>query len=686
MRVQSLWACVVAAAVANWAGPVRGLVIEHFENDGPGSFPGAWYDIDNAHSPSPRVRHDANGINGHHLEFSSPFFGDTANGFETIGMMLPVGLRHDGDYLQVAVQLPSGGDQIGAWLMLNGEPFSGGSHVPAASIGLESLHAQFSHASASAHGAGDFGAVALDTWYYLRATIRDAGGMAGAIDSFDFQIFSDAAGTNLVAQKTGISFAGGEGNITDIALRTFPQSGSPVGVALFDEITTNVELPPPFVRPADYGRQWVRDNPFNVFAWGSGGDIHDPLFAQLSFSGVEVRDGYFYQAGEADREGMNWYAYLEELYTGPPLTAEIQRKINRFVLQGGPAGSILISDEPPIETMPSLGVVADWIRANHPRMMIFATVGYGPTSEYVDEMMATIRPDVLLYDIYPVLKGQAFDMDYHFEYLMFIRAKAAQYDVPAYAWLQSFEDTLRRLPSESELRLLAYSYLAAGYKGLGYYRYTSASPDTISNALVDLNGQPSELFDSAAGLNPEIHRLGKVLRFLESTDVRFIAGQYLRFGFLATTNDTPTGLQDWTPGAGGDPRLVSATVQPGQYGQHKNGLIGFFEDDLGRNYFMLVNLFQGAGLNADNAALQFVLQFDASVDQLWRLNRLTGEIEMVPLVGHTLVWTLPGGTGDLFAWHPDFIPEPRTAGIVGIILTVSACFHGIVRGYGPASP
>jgi hypothetical protein len=83
-------------------------------------------------------------------------------------------------------------------------------------------------------------------------------------------------------------------------------------------------------------------------------------------------------------------------------------------------------------------------------------------------------------------------------------------------------------------------------------------------------------------------------------------------------------------------------------------LIGFFTDDFGDNYFMLVNLYQDKNLTVAQTALDFIIEFDSSIDSIWRLNRLTGEAEEIALVDHILNLTLPGGTGDLFKYDNGF--------------------------------
>ena len=427
-------------------------------------------------------------------------------------------------------------------------------------------------------------------------------------------------------------------------------------VAGHELVAPTVQVPPPFVRPADYGKQWIRNHPFNIYAWADG-DVYDPKMQALHFTGIEARESY--KAANAQREGMIWNAYEDDFYDGPVLTDALKQKISNFVIQGGPSGAINLADEPPIAAMDNLGVTANWIRQTYPQMMIYVTSGYGDTDQYLNKLMTTVRPDVLMYDMYPILRNQAFDRSMHFAQLAWIRDQGMRYDVPVYAWLQSFEDSVRRLPSESELRLEAFSYLAAGFKGLGYYRYAAASANTIPKGLLDLNGVPTALYGPASKLNPEIEHLGGVLRFLESTAIRYVPG---------SISNPPSGLSPWSSGAGGDLHLINAQVDltdPNSIGLGKDGMIGFFTDDQQRQYFMLVNLYQGSTLTEEDAAVRFSLTFDSTVDHLWRLDRTTGQVQMISLSNHTLLWTLGGGTGDLFSYQADFVPEPSCAAMVG---------------------
>jgi hypothetical protein len=234
--------------------------------------------------------------------------------------------------------------------------------------------------------------------------------------------------------------------------------------------------------------------------------------------------------------------------------------------------------------------------------------------------------------------------------------------------------------------MLAYSYLATGFKGLAYYRYNGSSPTTIPMGLVGLFNNPGPLYDAAADLNIEIQNLGEALKFLTSEDIRFVPG---------SVGDMPTGLVDWSAGAGGDPHIIDVTVDltnPANIGAGKDGLIGFFTDDDGDYYFMLVNLYQGQSLTPAEAALDFTIEFDSSIDSIWRLDRITGLAEEIPLVDHILTLSLPGGTGDLFKYgdglFPGMLSLPGDADGDGDVdaddMAVISANYGLATGNGAA--
>ena len=140
--------------------------------------------------------------------------------------------------------------------------------------------------------------------------------------------------------------------------------------------------------------------------------------------------------------------------------------------------------------------------------------------------------------------------------------------------------------------------------------------------------------------------LGVYLRSLESTDTRFIPG-----GTGSEPNNaTPAGLTDWEYGAGDTDNILDVYVNladTDNRGLRKDGMIGFFKDDNGNLHFMLTNVYHGSELSADDATLGFVIEFDDDINSLTKYTRW-GTTQTVTLTNHTLVTTLPGGTGDLY--------------------------------------
>jgi len=87
-----------------------------------------------------------------------------------------------------------------------------------------------------------------------------------------------------------------------------------------------------------------------------------------------------------------------------------------------------------------------------------------------------------------------------------------------------------------------------------------------------------------------------------------------------------------------------------------DALIGAFRDDNYQPYFMLTNLRHGAGMTESEAMGSFKIIFDDTVNAIYRLNRTTGQIDVIPLVNHSLIeHELGGGSGDLCNYTGDFL-------------------------------
>ena len=268
-------------------------------------------------------------------------------------------------------------------------------------------------------------------------------------------------------------------------------------------------------------------------------------------------------------------------------------------------------------------------------------VNVGVSQHFID----VNQPDILMSDYYPLrISGVTFFSDW-LNYLETVRSLALANNLPYHTWLQGDGEPSMpngRLASESDLRMLLFSGLTYGFSGFNYLSYLNQTQDL---AIVDREGNPTHVYYSAQAAHPEVFRLGEVLKYATSDSVFFIPGQV--FGIPNPVWGDTSGVE-WQAGIDPDDHMVEITIL--EDGNRKNGLIGFFTADDGEELFMLTNLHSGQPLTAAAGLVTFEVVFDDSVDSLLRLNRLTGEEEVVALTNHTLTTVLPGGTGDLYKY------------------------------------
>ncbi len=421
--------------------------------------------------------------------------------------------------------------------------------------------------------------------------------------------------------------------------------------------------PPPKAGEAGFGRQWLRERPLTVMGeWinTTPGGYQVTPFDMNEYLGMNMNTVFSFVSTEATaaaaRAGVDWQM-AANIAPGVPLTQEHKYAINNAISRGHAAGWYL-PDEPQSQTdLRYAAEYARWMNANHPELPLTSNV-YRTDISFLNSVVETVRPDLLSFDYYPFSSSGSTDANGWFGALMNVRQVSQAHQIMYGGWLQSFHLSgwNIRTPSESDTRYNGYTLLTAGYTTLNYYVYDNGPSTTVASTFLDSNGNPTAVYYYTATANKEYATIGKSLRFLTSSDVRFVPGSHTVSGSITAPNSTPSGLTNWAAGAGGDPHLTSVAVSSGQVGLEKDGLIGFFYDDDGQNYFMLTNLYHGASLSAAAASLSFSLTFDSTINEVLRLNRTTGAEELLPLTNHQLTWTLPGGTGDLFKYNVgDFI-------------------------------
>lgn len=477
-------------------------------------------------------------------------------------------------------------------------------------------------------------------WSHFAFTFDSATGIMkmyrnGALEtsSINFGPYTSTTHTLRIGAENPTDTFAGRFLMDDLRItNTVLQPGAGTGIG---ELAWNASLSTgPVEQPRDpeFGKNWVRSNPFMVSSWGK--PAFEELHADANFNTAQSSQAMTYVPG-------HFQGAFNELNDAARTTVQ-------WGVTAGVTGWLL-RDEVPPEYINGVADVAEYVRLVDPDSLIYVSLAnINPT--YIDQVLTTIKPDAFVYGFYP-WEGHTNATDKlraHLDNMQTARLKSLEHDIPVFSFIQSFDDLNNleqnpndnnRLPSGSELRTELFTKLSGGFKGVSYYLFDlyNQSP-RFEKALVDANGNPSVLYPHAAQANAEIQVLGQSLRYLESTDWRHIWG--------GVTSFTPNTIPQWDSSAG-QGQILDIEIE-GAPANLKDAMVGYFEDDLGEEYFMLVNMWHGVGLGPDSLIADFTVTFDSAIDAIWRLNRLTGQVEEIPLIANAFTFSLPGGTGDLF--------------------------------------
>ena len=154
--------------------------------------------------------------------------------------------------------------------------------------------------------------------------------------------------------------------------------------------------------------------------------------------------------------------------------------------------------------------------------------------DYVETFLSTVKPDVLCFDHYVLVKEGVLQegtlVPNYFENLEIIRAAALRHGVPAWNGILAWSHSVYASPTPAQMRWQVWTSLAYGMQGIMYFTYW---PDPEQKpgmpAIVDSGGQPSAIYPEVKKLNHEMQTLGKTLLTLTSTGV-YHAGEIPRGG------------------------------------------------------------------------------------------------------------------------------------------------------------
>ncbi len=184
--------------------------------------------------------------------------------------------------------------------------------------------------------------------------------------------------------------------------------------------------------------------------------------------------------------------------------------------------------------------------------------------EHVERFMTEVKPRVLSYDHYALMKDDTERADY-FRNMEIIRAAGLKHNVPYWYIFLITPHYGYRDPSEGDVRWQIYTALAYGYKGLVYFTYWSVKAEGFGQSMIGHDGERTSRYWLGQKLNAEVNEIGPILAALRSTAV------------YHTAAERPVGTR-----APGPEALVQQTEGGGL-------VVGELEGPHGRRYLFLTN-------------------------------------------------------------------------------------------------
>ena len=419
------------------------------------------------------------------------------------------------------------------------------------------------------------------------------------------------------------------------------------------------------------GWDYVLNNPFTLMGRSRGHSLSfdAATYAAANYSVLFSSEANVNIIAEGEAQGLPWHHHVQASQSGAnngfgglnqQLKDQTWAAWNAATNPASSAHGWHIWDEPRGYHI-NQGYVTetfDWVRQTFPDQLDY-TVTLGPFSDaasywggpnipaggytfqdYQDDLITMVQPDLLLYDsyIFPLDGGTSNPIWGPLN--VSDAAKAA--GIPYWAYMQSFGSNSlhRRVPSESDIRLHVFTHLAFGFSGIVYFTYEPS----VGPAQVDANGVPEQLYYDVQKLNPEAFHLGERIKTLSHRSSYWVPNnggiQYGGISHWVTFKQT----------ANADPRITDIGVTtPDPLDEGKDAMLSVLRDEsTNTRYFMVNNMYNEGNLTAAAAELDHYVQFDWTVDHVFRIDRHTGQEVLVPLTNNRLDMTLPGGTANLY--------------------------------------
>jgi hypothetical protein len=275
---------------------------------------------------------------------------------------------------------------------------------------------------------------------------------------------------------------------------------------------------------------------------------------------------------------------------------EIDKRVKEMIDKTGQSRAVLgyfIMDEPGTPAFPALAKAVAAVKKYAPGKLAYinlfpsyATVGAPDKSqlgtasytEYLERFVNEVKPQVISYDNYMVQYSDDLQEErtaaIYYADLLEIRRVSQKYGLPF--WNIVSCNQIRpetTVPSPANLAFQAYTTLAAGGRGVSWYKYYQ---DGYAYAPIDSGGDKTKTWQYLQVVNRQVSTLGPIVNRLKSTGVFF-------------TSPPPVKSLSLLPGR--IVKQVESMASPrGMTKARPPVMVGEFRDEQGKDYAMIVNL------------------------------------------------------------------------------------------------
>ncbi len=318
-----------------------------------------------------------------------------------------------------------------------------------------------------------------------------------------------------------------------------------------------------------------------------------------------------------------------------------------------------------------MGRIRDWV-VNHPDpqvrnlLLITCTPAGGQMAssshirQYMNDTVDKTRPDAVLAQMYGI--GNPAD----YASLQWFADWCRQRDVSMWVVGKTWSSGKKGLPSESELRLQKFVNLAYGVEGMFDFLWVAGAPPTVRHGGYwhhDGLDNPTNLYRDVAPVNREIANMARSIVRLHQVRAYHMDSADdpgPDSSPIYKWADSDADLSAWQRRSD---RLANITGSANR----NHLLVGFYRDDAGEEYMLVVNKDHGKLLSGGELSTRVVMSFHPSVKSIQRLGRVSGEVETIAVDEH-FAFDLPGGTGDLFRFAGPITASGAFAGIEPLTL------------------